>query len=168
MATVSHPWTSTLATLRERWMALALRERQALTVAAWVLGLALLWFVGIAPAWRTAGAAPARLDQLDTQMLLMQRLSGEARSFRGAPAVGIVQAQAAVKAASDALGGAARLTLTGERATVTFTNASSAQLREWLSEVRVAARARPVEASLNRSAQGYSGTVVLALPGGAS
>jgi len=159
-------WTAAAAPLRARWQTLGTRERRWLTAAAWVLGAALVWYVAVAPAWRSVSSAPARLDQLDIQLQQMQRLAGEARALRGAPAIGAVQAQAAVKAASDALGGAARLTLAGDRATVTFTNASGAQLREWLNEVRGAGRARPIEASLTRGPQGYSGSVVLALPGG--
>lgn len=165
-ATLASRWTGAVAPLRARWQALGARERRLLGAAAWVIGAALVWFVAIAPAWRTVSGAPARLDQLDTQLQQMQRMAGEARSLRGAPAVGAVQSQAAVKAASDALGGAARLTLQGERATVTFTNANGAQLRAWLTEVRGAGRARPVEATLTRGPQGYNGSVVLALPGG--
>ncbi len=157
-----------LAPLRARWQALGARERRLVTAMGWVLGIALLWLVAVAPAWRIVGSAPARLDELDAQLLQMQRQAGEARHLRGAPAVGLTQAQAAVKGASDSLGGVARLTLGGERASVVFTNASGTQLREWLAEVRGAGRARVVEANLTRGAQGYSGTVVLALPGGGS
>jgi general secretion pathway protein M len=159
-------WATAAAPLRARWLALGTRERQLVRTAAWLVGAALLWFVAIAPAWRSVSSAPARLDQLDAQLQQMQRMAGEVRALRAAPAVGAVQAQAAVKGATDALGGVARLQLAGDRATVTFTNASGAQLREWLNEVRGAGRARPVEASLTRGAQGYSGSVVLALPGG--
>jgi general secretion pathway protein M len=165
-ATLTARWTAAAAPLRARWLALGARERQLLRTAAWLVGAALLWFVAIAPAWRSVSTAPARLDQLDVQLQQMQRMAGEARALRATPAVGAVQAQAAVKAASESLGGVARVQLTGDRATVTFTNASGAQLREWLHEVRGAGRARPVEASLTRGAQGYSGSVVLALPGG--
>lgn len=155
-----------LVPLRARWQALGARERRLVTVMAWILGLTMLWLVAVAPAWRVVAAAPARLDALDAQLLQMQRLAGEARTLRGAPSVGSTQAQAAVKGATDALGGAARLTLGGDRASVVFTNASGAQLREWLAEVRGAGRARAVEANLTRGPQGYSGTVVLSLPGG--
>lgn len=155
-----------LAPLHARWNALGARDRRVLTALGWVLGALLLWLVAVQPALRTVRAAPARLDQLDTQMQQMQRLAGEARSLRGTPTVSAMQAQAAVKAAGEGLGGAARTTLSGERATVTFTNINVTDLREWLAEVRGSARARPVEATLTRNAQGlFSGTVVLVLPG---
>ena len=164
--TLAHRWAMAAAPLRARWLALGQRERRLLTAAGWLVVAALLWWVAVTPAWRSVAAAPARLDQIDAQWLQMQRMAGEVRGLRAAPAVGSLQAQAAVKAACDALGGVARLTLTGERATVVFTNINSAQLRDWLGEVRAAARARPIEASLSRSATGYSGSIVLALPGG--
>ena len=53
----------------------------------------------------------------------------------------------------------------GERAVLTLQGASTSQLRDWLAEARSGARARPVEARLTRAAQGYSGTVVVALGG---
>ena len=40
-------------------------------------------------------------------------------------------------------------------------------LAAWLAEVRSAARARVVEATLTRGPQGYSGSVVVALGGAA-
>lgn len=157
-----------LAPLRARWQALGVRERRLVVALGWLVGLALAWALAVAPAWRTVVSAPARLDQLDAQLLQMQRLAGEARSLRSAPAVGSAQAQAAVKGATDALGGVARLTLAGERASIVFTNVGGTQLRDWLADVRGAGRARVAEANLTRGPQGFSGTVVLALPGGGS
>jgi general secretion pathway protein M len=158
--------SSTGGALRARWNALGARERRLLALAALVGGGALVWMVAIAPAWRITQAAPARLDQLDAQLQSMQRLAGEARALRGSPTVGAVQSQAALKAATDALGGAGRLVVAGDRATVTFVNATGPQMRDWLAEARGSARARPVEANLSRGPQGYNGSVVVLLPGG--
>jgi general secretion pathway protein M len=154
-------WT---APWRARWRALGRRERQGLGVAAWVLGLFLLWALAIAPAWRTVRAAPAQLDQLDAQLQQMQRQATESRELRAIPAIGNNQSALALRAASDVLGGAGRLQVTGDRATLTLTGANGTQLRDWLAEARSAARARPLEASLTRGAQGYSGSIVVALP----
>jgi general secretion pathway protein M len=156
---------SAVAPLAARWQALGARDRKLLGALGWFLGAVLLWWIAIAPAWRVVSAAPAKLDQLDAQLQQMQRLAGEARSLRGAPSIGTPQSQAAVRAATDPLGGAARLTLAGDRVSVTFTNVGGPALRDWLAEVRGAGRARPVEANLTRGAAGYSGTVVLLLPG---
>lgn len=155
-----------VAPWQERWKALTPRDRRLLSVAMLLAGLALLWLLAIAPAWRIVREAPARLDQLDAQLLTMQRLATEARALRAAPPVSAVQSQAALRAATDVLGGAARLVIAGDRATVTFVNANGAQVRDWLAEARGAARARPVEASLSRGPQGLSGSVVVVLPAG--
>jgi general secretion pathway protein M len=153
------------APLRQRWQALAPRERRIAGWLGWAIGLVLLWFVGVVPAWRSVSSAPARLDQLDAQLQQMQRLAGEATTLRALPPVGGLQAQAALKTATDALGAAARLQLGGDRATVTFTNATGTQVRDWLAEARSAARTRPIEANLTRGPQGYSGSVIVQMPG---
>lgn len=155
----SAPW-------RARWRALAPRERRGLGMAAWVVGLFLLWALAIAPAWRTVRAAPAQLDQLDAQLQGMQRQANEARELRAVAPLSGSQAAAALRAASDALGTAGRLQFVGDRATLTLTSANGAQLRDWLAEARSAARARPTEANLTRSPQGYSGSIVVVLPSG--
>jgi len=156
-------WT---APWRARWRALGLRERQGIAAAAWVLGLFLLWAVAIAPAWRTTRAAPVQLDQLDAQLQSMQRQANEARELRAIPALNSTQAAAALRAASEALGAAGRLQVVGDRATLTLTGVNGTQLRDWLTEARSAARSRPLEANLTRGPQGYSGSIVVALPGG--
>ena len=145
-----------------------MRQQTETWALGWLLGLLLLWFVAIAPAWRSVNTAPARLDELDKQLQQMQRLAAEAAALRALPPVGALQSQSALKAASDALGPAARLFLGGDRATVTFTNATGTQVRDWLAEVRSAARARPIEANLTRGPQGYSGSVIVQMPGGGS
>ena len=156
-------WT---APWRARWRALGARERRGLTVAAWVVGLFLLWALAIAPAWRTVRTAPAQLDQLDARLQQMQRQASEARELRAIPALGNTQSASALRAASDALGAAGRLQVNGDRATLTLTGVNGTQLRDWLTEARSAARARPLEANLTRGPQGYSGSIVVALPSG--
>lgn len=158
-------WT---APWRARWRALGSRERRGMSIAAWVLGLFLLWALAIAPAWRTARTAPAQLDQLDAQLQQMQRQANEARELRAIPALATPQAAAALRAATDELGAAGRLQVSGERATLTLTGANGTQLRDWLAQARSAARARPLEAKLTRGPAGYSGSIVVALPSGAS
>ena len=67
--------TSSLNTqLRDRWRALAPRERTLVTTAGVVLGLSLLWWVGLAPALRTLGQSDARQRSLDAQWQQMQAL----------------------------------------------------------------------------------------------
>ena len=89
-----------------------------------------------------------------------------ARELRAIPPLGSSQSAAALREATQALGPAGRLVLSGERATLTVTGANGSQLRDWLDEARSAARIRPLEVNLTRGPQGYSGSIVVALPTG--
>ena len=151
----------------ERWRALAPRERQSVAIVAALVGLALVWLLAIQPALRTLRSAPAEADALEAQWQQMQRLAAESKELRAAPPVPQAQSAAALRAATERLGAQGKLTLAGDRATLTLSGASGAQLGAWLAEARSAARARVVEAQLTRGPQGYNGSVVVAL-GGAS
>jgi general secretion pathway protein M len=158
-----------LAGLRQRaaqaWNTRTSRERQALTIVALVLGLFVVWALFVQPAWTSLRNAPAQLDRLDAQMQQMQRLAAESRELRGTAPVSSSQAAAALKAATDRLGAAGKISLLGDRATLSLNGASPEALRAWLNEARNAARARPVEAQLARGPKGYSGNVSVNLSG---
>ena len=141
------------------------RDRLLLGVAGTVLALFITWSVAVQPAWRTLSLAPAQRESLDAQWQAMQRLAAEAKELRGAPPVSMEQSSAALRAATERLGDKGRLAMQGERAVLTLQDVNTSQLRDWLAEARSGARARPVEARLTRAAQGYSGTVVVALGG---
>ena len=87
--------------------------------------------------------------------------------LKAVPAVVASQGALALQAASDHLGDVAKLSISGDRAVLTVTGIASEPLLAWLGEVRSAARARPVQAQLQRGPKGYSGTIVLALNGAA-
>lgn len=148
-----------------RWRALAPRERTALTVAGALAALVLVWLVGIQPAWRTWRQAPSQIEALDVQLQSMQALADEAGALRGATPVSPTQAGAALTAATASLGAAGRLSVQGDRATLSVTGVDAPALREWLEAARSAARARPVEAQLMRSGDGYTGTLTVSIGG---
>ena len=154
------------AQARGWWKTRAPRERAALGIAGGVVGLFLVWLVFVQPAWRTVREAPPRLDALDAQLQQMQRLAAESQSLRGVAPVPQAQAAAALKAATDRLGDKGRLSMQGERASLTLNGVSPEALRSWLLEARSAARVRPTEAQLSRGPQGYSGTIVVQLSSG--
>lgn len=147
------------------WQGLAVRERRLLTWGGAVLAVALLWWLAVQPAWRTLAQAPAEHERLDTQLQQMQREAAESLQMRALPPLPPEEAATALRAATDRLGSKARLVLQGERATITFTGVGINALRDWFSEARAGARARPVEANLARGPQGFNGTVILALGG---
>lgn len=150
----------------QRWAAMPPRERLGLTLAGVAIGIAIVWMVGVAPALRTLREAPIQIDALDLQLQAMQRMAAEARDLRGAAPVPATQAAQALKSATDRLGDKGRLSVMGDRATLTLTGVNGEVLRSWLTEARSGARARPVEAQLTRGPQGYAGTLVVSLGGG--
>ena len=150
----------------QRWAALAGRERMLLVCGIGLVAAALLWWLALAPAWRTLRAAPAQIEALDGQLQQMQGLAGEVRELRATPAIALPQAQAALTAATQGLGDKARLSLQGERAVVDLSGLDGEALGAWLAQARLNARARVIEAQLNRTPQGgYSGKLVFVFGG---
>ncbi len=160
-------WRSVRAAGAAFWQARDARERRALLLSAAVLGAFLLWSLAIAPPLRTLRSAPAQIEALDTQLQAMQRLADEAAVLRATPPLPPTQAVERLKAASERLGSQARLSLQGDRAVLSLNGVAPQALRSFLAEARAGARARPVEASLTRGADGYSGQLVIALGGAA-
>jgi general secretion pathway protein M len=150
----------------ERWRAMPSRERLGISLAATVIGIAIVWMIAVAPALRTLREAPAQIDALDAQLQSMQRLALEARELRGISPVPAMQAGLALKSATDRLGDKGRISVQGDRATLTLAGVTGEALRSWLTEARSGARARPVEAQLARGPQGYAGTIVVTFGGG--
>lgn len=152
-----------LTDARGRWQALGVRERRALTLTGVLASAFLFWTIAVQPAWRTIEKAPAELDRLELQLQEMYRMMGESRDLRGIAPVSATQAVASLQSATDRLGKQGRAVIQGDRVTLTLTNASPEALKEWLGVVRSAARARPLEAQLSRSSNGYSGTILLVM-----
>ena len=160
------PLASLRAQTREGWRAFAPRERAAMRLAFLLVGVFVVWSIAVQPAWRTLREAPAQLDQLDMQLQQMQRLAAEARTLRGAVPVSTAQAAAALKSATERLGDQGRITFQGDRATLIVNGAQGETLRAWLAEARSAAHVRPIDVQLTRSAQGYSGSVIVSFGAG--
>lgn len=159
------PKASVLAPVTAWWRALAEKERRLIVLAGVVLAVGAVWMWAVQPALRTLTRTPAQLDALELQFQTMQGLAAEAQQLRAMPPVAPDQAAAALKAATERLGDRGKLQLQGERAVLTLTGVGTAALRDWLAEARAGARARPIEATLTRVDQGYSGTLVVAFGG---
>ena len=170
MNTTSTTLQPALATLRQQaaawWRSRARRERQALGAVAVVLAVFAVWGLLVQPALGSMRAAPEQLDRLEWQMQQVQRVAAESTALRAIAPVAATQAGIALKSAADRLGERSRLTLQGDRATLMLTGVSPEALRAFLLEARNGARARPIEAQLQRGPQGYSGTLSVALAGG--
>lgn len=149
---------------------LSSRERTAVTVAAWVIGLGLLWWLAVAPALDTLSQAPARHARLDAQLVQMQRMAATAQNLRGqntAQPPGRDEVLRALEAATDGLGGTGQLAVLGDRATLTLRNTPPEALAQWLAQVRINGRMLPLDSQIARDpgSQGWNGTLVLSGPG---
>ncbi|WP_422045025.1 type II secretion system protein GspM [Roseateles sp.] len=158
-------WQDLKAQAKAQWEGLGERERLSLQLVAWVLGAFLLWQLAVAPGLRTLRQAPSQLATLEAQLQEMQGLASEVRELRATPAVPAALAVQALQAASDHLGPGAKLSLSGDRAILNINGVKAEALQAWLGEVRSAARAKPLEAKLQRGPSGYSGSIVLSLSG---
>lgn len=154
------------------WQRLHPRERRLVALSAAVVGLALLWWLALAPPLRMLREASAQRTALESQAQQMQMLQREATALKAQPRIGQEEALRALKATTEKrLGASAQLAVVGDRANVTLKAVSAGVLAEWLTDARVNARAMPVDARLTRqdapAAGGvpvWSGTLSLSLP----
>ena len=149
--------------LLARYARLDARERQMVVIIAAAVTFLVVWFALVRPAMNTLESAPALRAQADAQLLQMQAIANEAKQLRALPPVPSTVAEQVLKSATDELGGKAKLSVQGERATLSVTGINGEELRKWLLQARGGARARPIEANLMRAGDGYNGTLVVSI-----
>lgn len=133
------------------WRQRPARERRLVLLGVWVLGLALLWQMALAPALATWQIAPQRQAELDAQTRQMLQLQAEARQLKAPARIARPTAIAAVESSARALLGAdSQVQAQGEQLQVKFSAASAAGLAQWLTQSREQAQALPVAARLDR------------------
>lgn len=153
------------------WKAMAAqwsaRERTAVTLAAWAVGLGLLWTLGIAPAWKTLVGAPARHQALDAQLTRMQALAAEVREIRQNGAGQVPAREAAIgliqRTARELGPGSAAVT--GNQVNLRIDGARPDALARSLDQMRRGARVSAVQAKLQRKDGGWRGSITLSGPG---
>jgi len=160
-------------TLQVSWDALATREKRLVVAAVALVAMALVWWIAIGPALQTLRSAAASHQSLDAQLQQMKALAAQAQALQSQPKAGLDESLRALEAAtSQRLGAGARLSVVGDRATLTLRNVPAEPLGQWLAQARINARALPSEARLVRSAApagatsnaSWDGTLVLSLP----
>lgn len=163
--------TAALIPAQSRWHALDPREQVLIRRAALLVGLALAWWVAVAPPLRTLRQAEVQQRSLDGQWQKMQDLRAQAQALQSQPRISHDDARRALEAAvKQRLGASAQFSVVGDRATVTLRNTPGDALAQWLAQARVNARAMPSEARLVRSTANptgpaaWDGTLVLSLP----
>ncbi len=143
--------------LAQRWASLARREKTMVVSAGLLVGLALLWWVALAPALQTLRAADAQHAQVDAQLQSMRLLAAEATALRGQRVLGYEESLRNLESSvKQTFGAAAVLSVSDARASLTLKGVSADALAQWLSQARINARVVPSEARLLRSSSGIS------------
>lgn len=152
----------------QRWANLAAREKTMLAGAGLVVGLALLWWVALAPALQTLRSANAQHAQVDAQLQSMRLLAAEATALRGQRTLGYEESLRNLEnSVKQTFGATAVLSVSDARASLTLKGVSADALAQWFSQARINARVVPSEARLQRSNAGAAAGAVTP-PGTAS
>ena len=168
-----------LQQLASRWQAFAPRERALIGAAVAVVLLALLWSLAMAPALAVLKNAPAQRSALDARLQQMQDLQAQAKALQALPKVKSNEAARALEVlAKQRFGATTQVSVAGNQATLTLSNARPDALAQFLAQARSQANALPSQARLRRgqipngpinpngpnNPDSWDGTLVLALP----
>ena len=156
-----------MQTLHQYWLRASAREQVALRIAATLLVLALVWWVGLQPALKTLKNARTQAPVVRAQYEQMLQLQAQAAAMRAQVQQPVSDPKAALQDSISALENNARVSLAGERATVSFKQARPADLALWLEQVRLKAHSSVLEMHISQAAGLWSGSVVVQLPSGA-
>ena len=162
--------TTAFSPLRDRWTTASPRERLLMRSAGVLVGMALAWWLMVAPPLRTLTYGQAEQRQLDVQWKKMQDLRTQAVALQTIPKISRDESLRALDAAvKQQLGTSAQLSVVGDSATVTLRSTPASALAQWLQQARINARAIPSEARLMRSntnppgQAAWSGSIVMRL-----
>jgi general secretion pathway protein M len=154
------------APLQARWTQAAPREQRLLLVASALIVVALLWWLGVAPAWRALRAAELQQPRLEQQLQHMLQMQAQAKSLQAQAPLTAPEARRLLEASLKPLGTSAQLSWAGDHATIAFKGIAADALVQWLVQARLNARVVPVQARLLRAANGsWDGSVQINLPG---
>lgn len=155
------------AALRVVWHGLPANERRAMRGLAALALAALVWFVAVAPAWRSVNSLPAQIEALDAQLQQVQQLSAQAKSLQTGAPVARADALRSLDALTKLrLGATATVQGSADRTSVTLKGASSEALVAWLGQARQNVGATVEQANLRQVNLLWDGTLLLSLPSG--
>ena len=155
---------SALATLQVRWQSVSAREQRLVKWGVAVVGLALLWWVALAPALKILKTADQQRGVVEAEWLQMHALQAQAKVLQAKPMLAAEDARRLLNASVVPLGTALQLDNAGDQVRVTVKGLSPDALAQWLATARQNARAVPSEAKLTRNAAGtWDGSLMLSL-----
>ena len=143
--------------LQARWAALDARERRLVAIGAALVGLALFWWIALAPALKTLREAPAEHAKLNAQLQQMSTLQAQAKALQSQPRANRDEAIKALEGSvRTSLGPSSQMQQQGggEGVNVVIRGVPADALATWLAQARGNARAVPREVHLTRSAPG--------------
>jgi general secretion pathway protein M len=152
-------------TIQSWWSALPQRDKNLIVIAASSVLFLLIWVVAISPAARTLRTFDSNYTTQERKLQNMMNLQKEAQSLQNLPRVSQAAAVTALEAAIDnTFKNRAEIIFSGSNATVNVRGASAEELSQWLANIRTNARTVAVQARLNRTSTGWSGSFQLVLP----
>jgi len=154
-------------TLHQYWLHASAREQVVLRIAATLVLLALVWWVGLQPALKTLKNARTQAPVVRAQYEQMLQLQAQAAALRAQVQQPVSDPKAVLQDSISTLEKNARVALAGERATVSFKQARPADLALWLEQLRLKAHSSVLEMHMTQAAGLWSGSVLVQLPSGA-
>ena len=119
--------------------------------------------LSVLPYYKLDAPKASPLRNVDETQAVALQADANIRVFEVADTtINVAAGLAALKADSKLDG----LSFTDSKPVLSLTGVGTLALSNWLAEARAGARARPIEATLNRGPQGYSGNLVVSLGGG--
>lgn len=173
MSTLS-PWPAVQKKVSEAWSqawrSRSPREQALLRAGALVLALAFLWQWALAPALSTWQQAPTRQAALDSQTQRMLQWQSQVQGLQKPSAVSRTDAVQWLEKNLSDLGPNAKLSLSGDNATLRVEAAPALAMAHWLSQARDNAQTLPQQAQMQQitspspSEVLWQGSLVLRLP----
>lgn len=130
------------------WQQRSGREKQLLRLGAAVLLFGALWRLALAPAWLVWQQAPAQQARLDAQTQTLLQLQAQARSLQTPSPISRSESAQWLESHLSELGAGAKISLQGERATLSLEAAPAEALARWMAVARQRALAVPLQAQL--------------------
>jgi general secretion pathway protein M len=165
-----------MSALKLWWAGLGAREQRLAGIAGLIVGIALLWWVAIAPALSTLRTTGQQHAAIDSQLQSMRVLANQARDLRANRPLSYEESLRNLESSvKQTLGSGATLAVTDNRASVNLRAVNADALALWLNQARINARVVPSEMRLTRTAtagastststvSSWDGTMVLTLP----
>jgi general secretion pathway protein M len=157
-----------LDTLKLRWSRLAPREKRAVRLAAFLVGVALVWSVLLSPALGVLKRAQSQRAALDAELESMQKLQLRARVLQSQSVLSPQDSLTALQRVSAMLGGNAKWTVAGGQATLSLQKVPAPLLAQWFAQSGTQGTVPPVQAHLVRDGAAaevtWSGTMLYSLP----